>query len=421
MGRLRRASGKLPRVRPTSRGWQVLLVVAVLLAAALSLGTTQLYQLAYALLGLLVAAFTLGLVGSRALSVERRLSHREGIVAGEPTTVSLRLANRSRLDLSRVELVDRLPHRSVFRSQSVPAEGGQLLETTVSFARRGLYAIGPVWVASTDPFGLLRFWRNAGLETEALVYPEVYDVEGLPVRGGDEAGGGIHSMVRGEEFSGLREYRPGDDRRFIHWKSLARTGELMVREFDPDAPRRYSVALDLHGHRTDPAGQELEAAVSAAASSISHLYGAGLTYRLRLMDRLASSTGFGTGEGNYHAAMRLLAAAEADDNTEAGDALAQEASEGRLGEGVILVACGASKDLASALREVRSRGVAVVVILVASHTYAPQGEYRVQEAHQEARFEELVQEMQGTGATVRVLRRESGMAGLSEARSREAA
>lgn len=400
----------------------MLFVGASSLGVALSLGTTQFYQLAYALLGLCVAALALGLAGSRSLGLERRLSRSEGIIAGSSTTISLRLTNGSRLAASGVEVVDRLPYRSVSRPPEVPAGGERLTEITVSFARRGLYEIGPAELASTDPFGLLRFRRDAGQKTEVLVYPEVHDVAGLPVRGAEEAGGRIHPTSRGEEISGLRDYRPGDDRRFIHWKSVARTGELVVKEFDPDVPQRYSVVLDLHAPRSGRGGRELEDAVSAAASVISYLDRAGLSYRLRLTDRAASSTSFETsaGDGSYHAAMRLLAPAKADGETGAAEALREEASEGRLGEGVILIARGAPEDsrpdgLTEALREVSSSGVSAVMVLLASHTYAPQGGDRDRE--HEARFAEFVRETEVSGAAVRVLRRETGAAGLSPASS----
>jgi hypothetical protein len=74
---------------------------------------------------------------------------------------------------------------------------------------------------------------------------------------------------RGEEFANLREYRRGDDRRHIHWKSLARTGELFVKEFSLQAPRRHTVALDLcrEGLRTQE--NEIEDAVSVARDNAS--------------------------------------------------------------------------------------------------------------------------------------------------------
>jgi uncharacterized protein (DUF58 family) len=408
------------------------------LVAAVSLGTTQFYQLSYTLFGLCAAALVLGLAGSRALGLERRLSSTEGITAGGSTTVGLRLTNGSRLALSGVEIVDRLPHRQVFRPSAVPSGGERLVERTVSFPRRGLYGIGPAQVASTDPFGLLRFRRGAGLAEEVLVYPEVHELRGLPVHGGEEAGGRINPASRGEEFSGLREYRPGDDRRFIHWKSVARTGEIVVKEFDPDTPHRYSVVLDLRALRAASDGRELEDAVSAAASVVSYLDGAGLTYRLRLTDRSASSTAFGSaGTGHYHSAMRLLAAAEADGSVDSAEALLAEAGEGGLGETVILIqreapapglpdsgAAGRSQEdqdaLVHALREISYQGIAAVVILLASHTYMPRNGDNLQDSRtRQMRLDGLTEKMRASGAAVRVVRRESGAAGLSETRERE--
>lgn len=104
----------------------------------------------------------------------------------------------------------------------------------------------------------------------------------------------------------------------IHWKSPARTGELVLKDFDPGQPRHYSVVLDLHGYKMGTAGGELEDAVSEAAFANAHLDCAGLAYRLRFTDRSASSTGFVTGDEAYHGAMRLLTVTEADGETNSG-------------------------------------------------------------------------------------------------------
>src|SRR5690606_26407538 len=66
-------------------------------------------------------------------------------------------------------------------------------------------------------------------------------------------------------FHALREYVPGDDRRYIHWKSTARTGTLMVRQFEETRRSHMLVALStrLDDYASD---EEFEAAVSVAAS-----------------------------------------------------------------------------------------------------------------------------------------------------------
>lgn len=407
------------------------MVGASSLVVALFLGTTQLYQLAYALLGLLVASLGLGLAGSRSLGLERRMPHEEGVEAGDSTTIGLLLTNGSRLAAAGMEVVDRVPDRRVSRPDVAPAGGERLVERTVSFGRRGLYGIGPAEIVSTDPLGLLRFRRVVGLESEILAYPETRRFGELAAGGFEESGGRATPTSRGEELSGLREYRPGDDWRFIHWKSVARTGEVVVKEFDPDVPQRYSVVLDLADYGASigpgvgekPEDEELEDAVRAAASTVSRLEEAGLSYRLLLTDRTAASTEFGSGGDSYHAALRLLATAEADGRIGTGEALAGEAAGKSLGESVILIQRGApgletadtadtqdsSEGFQDAVRGLASRGVSVFVVLLAAHTYASRRPYQgTRDAGSEERVLDLTHKLEASGATVRVLSRDPG-------------
>ena len=84
----------------------------------------------------------------------------------------------------------------------------------------------------------------------------IRDLEGSPTR---------DLTVSDIAFHALREYVPGDDRRFIHWRSSAKTGTFMVRQFEETRRSRLMVLLDLDaGAYADDA--EFELAVSAAAS-----------------------------------------------------------------------------------------------------------------------------------------------------------
>jgi uncharacterized protein (DUF58 family) len=89
--------------------------------------------------------------------------------------------------------------------------------------------------------------------------------------------------VHGEDDAATREYRRGDDLRRVHWKSTARTGELMVRREEQPWESRATVVLDTrsYGHRGDGPTASFEWAVSAAASITTHLRQAG--YKLRFV------------------------------------------------------------------------------------------------------------------------------------------
>ena len=147
------------------------------------------------------------------------------------------------------------------------------------------------------------------------MYPEVHELAGLSLGAGNtETGAGGSFGQRGEEFAGLREYRRGDDRRHIHWKSFARTGELFVKEFSLQAPLRYTVALDLRRRGLRILEKEVEDAVSAAASALTQLKEEQLPFRLLCTDKENTATEFGSGDASYWTAMRLLATVRAEGN-----------------------------------------------------------------------------------------------------------
>lgn len=139
--------------------------------------------------------------------------------------------------------------------------------------RRAVIPVGPVLSVSGDPLGLLRR-EVAWSEThELIVHPRVTRLDAL--------GSGFLRDLEGQStnhlsssdiaFHTLRDYVPGDDRRFVHWRTSARTGRLMVRQFVDTRRSHAAVVLDLEPSsyepaETDPEGDELELAVSVAAS-----------------------------------------------------------------------------------------------------------------------------------------------------------
>src|SRR5690625_1274615 len=133
--------------------------------------------------------------------------------------------------------------------------------------RRGVITVGPVSSVRGDPLGLV---RRSVLWTE----PEELYVHPATVRMGSSAAGFLHDL-EGQEtrdvtnadlsFHALREYGPGDDRRYVHWRSSAKTGTLMVRQFEETRRSHLVVALSaqLRDYGED---EEFELAISALGS-----------------------------------------------------------------------------------------------------------------------------------------------------------
>ena len=200
-----RPSGRVS-VRPTVWGGQAIFFGSLSLVAALLVGTTQIYQLAYAFVGLLLAALVLGLFFSRGLRYVRRIPEGERPTAGRSSHVELVVSNASRTRSPNVEVVDHFPERRTFRGPPVAGSETRKMRELVLFVKRGFYEPGRAENRTTDPFGLLRFIRRFGVRTEVTVYPEVFDLTGFPLRGkkGDAGIRGSFAQ-RGDEFSGLRE------------------------------------------------------------------------------------------------------------------------------------------------------------------------------------------------------------------------
>ncbi len=414
-------------MRLTSRGWQAVVIGAVVIVTARLIGTTQLHQLGYVLLALPLVSLVIGLGFARGLDFTRRVRSGTKLGVGRPATVELTSRNRSRFGTSFVEGADGLPERTEFELDPVPGGGERSLEVEVLFRRRGIYLLGPGKLSVVDPFELVGFTRFFSERTEVVVYPEVHKLPGRTVFGGASQSG-VSGRVgqSGDEFAGLREYRRGDDRRHIHWKSFARTGELYTKETTLNSPKHYTVALDLGrvGLRT-PEGP-VEDAVSAAASVISTLKDRGLPFRLIHNGEADESreprpAEFHRDEAFYWREMRNLATVR----VRGGETLSERVSreEGNLGNGVFLVSRSRDAGLADEVARLSRAGLAVTVILVASHTYGARpgpvsptgtrndGSIKVPEGE----FDALVRKLGRLGASVLVVEHPGGVGAMSPA------
>jgi uncharacterized protein (DUF58 family) len=133
--------------------------------------------------------------------------------------------------------------------------------------RRGVITIGPVRTVRGDPVGLFRSERVWADKMDLYVHPRtisipsmstgfIRDLEGSPTR--DLTNSDV-------SFHALRGYVAGDERRTIHWKSTAKTGTYMVRQFEESRRSHLMVALSL-SEGDFASDDEFEMAVSVVGS-----------------------------------------------------------------------------------------------------------------------------------------------------------
>lgn len=200
------------------------------------------------------------------LAIERHV-HPARVERGTPAIAYLHLANAGRSHVAPAVALQPMG-AGVVRLRLPRLAGGESGVRTYPLptARRGVFDLGPLELTRRDPFALVRSVQHHG-ETERLwVYPRIHPLRPLKA-GVDLSLEGPASDVaqRGTiTFHEIRDYQRGDDLRMIHWKSTARTGQLMVRQNVDTSQPLTVVLLDLRPARYSAA--TFESAVDVAAS-----------------------------------------------------------------------------------------------------------------------------------------------------------
>ncbi|MGZ0711782.1 DUF58 domain-containing protein (plasmid) [Coraliomargarita sp. W4R53] len=207
------------------------------------------------------------LFGGRAYDVDVTLAH-ERIVAGEGLTGDILVRNHSkrtalpgRLDVAvGAGLVEfGVPMLRPGHVVSQPLE--------IPSLRRGIVTVGPVTTVRSDPVGLLRREHPFNDVHEVFVHPRTVTLPSTSaglIR--DLEGSATKRIVDADiSFHAIREYVAGDSQRQIHWRSTAKTGRLMVRQYEESRRSRMAIVLaSAESEFLDD--DEFELAVECAAS-----------------------------------------------------------------------------------------------------------------------------------------------------------
>ncbi|WP_233188024.1 DUF58 domain-containing protein [Actinomyces qiguomingii] len=250
----------------TRTGWACAIVLAACALAGYRLGWQEAWSAA-AVAGIVVATAWLWLVPRGGHTVTHELLERR-VTVGDNAIVHLRVDNPTGHLLlpSRMEM----PVGAADAIFAVPTlrpgathERGFLLPT----ARRSVVTVGPVMSVSSDPVGLLRRERTHTEAQQVHIHPRTVHL-GVTLRGiMRDVEGAITQELSSSDvsFHALRDYVPGDDRRNVHWRTTARTGRLMVRQFEETHRANLLVLLDVlaDDYETD---EDFETAVSVACS-----------------------------------------------------------------------------------------------------------------------------------------------------------
>jgi len=262
-------------------------VLAAFVFAGALLGDVNLLMI---LAGMLIGPLWLSwrLVGRtlRGLEVVRQVP--QGVCAGDPLAVKIELRNTRRRLGSWAVVVE----EGIRRDGPVRGADGNVLRPAVLFSyvpagesrqrsyrgrlvKRGRYRFEVPAVSTRFPFGLLRRTVRIGAPGVLIVHPRLGRLTREWRNRQHEWFEGTHrrEIRHGRasgDFYGVRPWRSGDSRRLIHWRSSARRGTLVVRQFEQHRNRDLAVLVDLW-QPDDPRPEHLETvelAVSFAATVV---------------------------------------------------------------------------------------------------------------------------------------------------------
>lgn len=250
----------------------------------LQLDNNHLFLLACLLMGVLLASFPLSYLNLRGLEVQREVS--SPLFAGSRFALRVVFANRKRWLSSclvsvktRVEGSGVPSHGALFLSlvPRIDASAQIELRQTGLFFRRGEKSFLGTELESVFPLGLYSFSRWIEAVDQVIVYPQISPLSPavMPPRS-DRARVRLEECApsRGEEeFLGLREFKPGDNPKWIHWRSSAKLPDkLLMRELEDPTMRIVQIVLETRVRERDIGfAPRFERAIRLTASVIQQL------------------------------------------------------------------------------------------------------------------------------------------------------
>jgi uncharacterized protein (DUF58 family) len=388
-------------VKTLERSWIVFLLWLVSLILALAVRPPQsdiFFTLTYLFGGLLIFSFLWAWLNLHWTRITRQTRSRRSQV-GKYAEERFVIENTGRLPKLWLEMRDHseLPGHLASRViNSLPARSQRSWAVKTICYRRGRFMLGPITLYTGDPFGLFLLKRDIHLASHIVIYPPTFDLPGFSppighVSGGDALRRRTHYITT--NVAGVRDYVPGDSFNRIHWRSTARTGRLVVKEFELDPMADIWIFLDLEKRvqvgsvgepaqdltlppflrvlREDVSHIELdpstaEYAIAVTASVAKHFLDRDrsvgmVTYAQRGQREFAQTD---RGERQLARILGMLAVAQAEGTIPLSQVLAAETVHFTRDTTAIIVTSSTDPEWVAAARHLFTRGVRCVAVVV---------------------------------------------------------
>lgn len=259
----------------------ILSLMVLLFVSSMATGFDLAVKLNYILLFLIVVSWLWSRAGASQIDAEVKRPTGPFSV-GDTVSEKITIHNRGRTPKAWVEVEDKTSLPGVSFNHVTPLGimvPFSIVESDAVLTKRGEFTLGPLVVRIADPFSL--FPREIEFEgaEKALVYPRIVPLPDFAAPNPHLVG--EHSRrhranVVSTDVASVREYAAGDSISRIHWLTTARTGRLMVKQFDQGSSSHLWVLFDQH--RDSQAGEGAESTDeygATLAASVVDRYGKG--------------------------------------------------------------------------------------------------------------------------------------------------
>ncbi|MDX1965353.1 MAG: DUF58 domain-containing protein [Pirellulales bacterium] len=241
---------------PTQEGWYYLFLLAFVFTGAILREINLMLLVGGLMVGPLAYNFFASWRQLRGITFRRLLP--QGCFARQRQYIQLELTGKSP-NLQGLQITEKLYHADnpgesfvieatvPWNQSGIPAQASY----SVLPLKRGIYRFHASRLKSARPFGLWQSQAKLLVDCEWLVWPRLAQVDwqkisilcGQAIH--DHAEQGRSRLAMSGDFAGLRPWRLGDHRRLIHWRSTAKRGELLVKQFDEPAQETVAIGVDL--------------------------------------------------------------------------------------------------------------------------------------------------------------------------------
>jgi len=248
----------------------ILFMAASLFLIAINVQAGFLFIISSVLIAILIVSYAVPIISLRSVRITRVLPAEA--FEFEEIPVELAVKNTGWLPRFLLRIEDEFLGVGSHVVSWLPRNSTRTIHHTVRPQRRGIYKSSRLKLSCGAPFGIVHRKKEITAEVDLTVYPVYVDLPSFPVLESQsvpfETLHERRAKGSGYDYLGTREYRAGDSLRMVHWRSSARRGELVVKEYEEEvsSPVNIIISPALTDKSHGDGGKEEDCAVRIAAS-----------------------------------------------------------------------------------------------------------------------------------------------------------